>query len=321
MKDSERAALAELLEGAGNLPYAHFGAPRDRAVACALARIAGALAAGGALWRRDRGGRCLGLLAAQPEPWDTEHFGFGCARVGWIFLAGEGPARFRTLSGLCRQLRAWCAREQMRLVVGKVDCADVAAVQALEESGFRVVTSELVWTRVGSAPPPGRRGGAVCVERVAGRDFPGIEAIGGVFYSDRFHADFRLPRAACDALWGRTLVNACRGFADQVIVAHRSGTPLGAIVCKLDQEAAGVLGRPVCVFFLVGVAAQAQGQGLGSALMAEALAWAAGHTDLVEVGTQAHNLAAIRLYQKSGFALAQAQFSLHRHFADGSWRP
>lgn len=65
-------------------------------------------------------------------------------------------------------------------------------------------------------------------------------------------------------------------------------------------------------FFLVGVAPDYQGQGVGRELMSVALAHSLPVTPLVEVETQSRNQAALALYQRVGFRIAASTYAFHR---------
>lgn len=61
------------------------------------------------------------------------------------------------------------------------------------------------------------------------------------------------------------------------------------------------------------LASDARGQGLGSALLPEAIAWADAHPVVHKITLQTwpHNTAAVRLYRRHGF---QVEGYLHRHW-------
>ena len=58
-----------------------------------------------------------------------------------------------------------------------------------------------------------------------------------------------------------------------------------------------------------------RGQGIGEALMRKALDWFSDKVDIIEVGTQVRNYPALHLYQKLGFEIVSANFSLRKWFS------
>jgi dTDP-4-amino-4,6-dideoxy-D-galactose acyltransferase len=129
--------------------------------------------------------------------------------------------------------------------------------------------------------------------------------------ASRFYADERFPRHLCDALYETWITRSCTGHADLVLIAELQGAPIGYLTCHLDSEQRlGSIG-------LVGVDKPAQGQGVGQALVGEALKWfGAQQMRAVTLVTQGHNIAAQRLYQKNGFRTSSVQFWYHKWYAD-----
>jgi dTDP-4-amino-4,6-dideoxy-D-galactose acyltransferase len=63
---------------------------------------------------------------------------------------------------------------------------------------------------------------------------------------------------------------------------------------------------------------QRQGRGLGETLtQAFAARWAS-RAERLRVGTQLANTAALRLYERLGFRVAEASYVLHAHVRDGA---
>jgi ribosomal protein S18 acetylase RimI-like enzyme len=56
-----------------------------------------------------------------------------------------------------------------------------------------------------------------------------------------------------------------------------------------------------------------RGRGIGKALMGHLMEEAAGAGGLLRVGTQAANLASLRLYESLGFRIAETAYVLHCH--------
>jgi ribosomal protein S18 acetylase RimI-like enzyme len=137
-----------------------------------------------------------------------------------------------------------------------------------------------------------------------------LREIAGVSHTDsRFYHDSGFPRQRCDELYRTWIEKSCNGYADIVLVAEVEDTAVGYISCHLLDGGGGQIG-------LVGVDAQMQGHGLGRALICSALTWFAGQgATRVTVVTQGRNLAAQRLYARSGFVPKSVQLWYHRWFS------
>jgi GNAT superfamily N-acetyltransferase len=121
----------------------------------------------------------------------------------------------------------------------------------------------------------------------------------------RFRTDPRLPAAKCDEMYAIWLAKSLRGeLATDVLVARRGTTPVGLVTLRV-REAVAELG-------LVSAAASERGRGVGGALvkLAHARCRELGATR-VEVVTQTENDAARALYERAGYALADAGSYFH----------
>jgi dTDP-4-amino-4,6-dideoxy-D-galactose acyltransferase len=127
----------------------------------------------------------------------------------------------------------------------------------------------------------------------------------GRFLGTRFHADEGFPSersAELYVMWLR------RGLAEEggwrALVAEDDS---GFVVCELDS------GTGVGDVGLLGVAADAAGRGVGSALLAGAGAiFCEAALRRAHVVTQGRNVAAQRLYQTSGYRTSRTRIWLHR---------
>jgi dTDP-4-amino-4,6-dideoxy-D-galactose acyltransferase len=227
--------------------------------------------------------------------WDTEFFGFRIARVDGETLTPERVV----------QIDSWCLQNQIRCLYFLAGADDPQTARLAEGAGWRLVDVRLTFEITQPQPQA-----AVSTRPVRPDDLPRLIKIARTAYRDtRFYFDSNFPPHLCDALYETWLVRSCEGDADAVLVLDVEGVPAGYLTCHLDRPAgAGRIG-------LVGVAAAAQGRGIGQALVRAGLAWFAGQAaSRVTVVTQGRNVAAQRLYQRTGFLSAATQLWYHKWF-------
>jgi dTDP-4-amino-4,6-dideoxy-D-galactose acyltransferase len=206
-------------------------------------------------------------------------------------------------------IRAWCVSQQVRCVYVLVDASDTMSIRAADTARFGLVDIRMTLTRsFGGAVSHGSLARGIRVRGNAPSDLPALRAIARVSYrQSRFYADAHFARQQCDALYETWTERSCAGYADQVLVAQRGMESVGYITCHID----GTIGR----VGLVGVSGTAQGYGIGSTLVAEALAWLSGQgCTTVVVATQGRNIAAQRLFQSRGFQTSSVQLWYHGWF-------
>jgi dTDP-4-amino-4,6-dideoxy-D-galactose acyltransferase len=185
----------------------------------------------------------------------------------------------------------------------RVDAADTARVAALEGIGFRVVDCGVTLTRPPLPAPPDPPG----VVAAAPAHVEDVAAIGAsAFATSRFHLDPRMPPGLADRIkaeWARNCAAGLRGAG--TIVALREGRPAGFLAVLADGADR--------VIDLVAVAPAHRGRGVGRALVSAFIArWGPGAREL-RVGTQAANVASLRLYGSTGFRVSATAYALHLH--------
>jgi dTDP-4-amino-4,6-dideoxy-D-galactose acyltransferase len=242
-------------------------------------------------------------------PWDTEFWGerIGRARTDRLDAAGLAA------------IEDWSAREGVACLYFLATVDDPATTNLAEAHAFHLVDIRLTLRHAVSARDavrPGRAVGETEIRPCRERDIPALEAIARVSHRDsRFYADRRFPRLRCDDLYARWIAGSCTGAADAVFVAEHRGVPIGYTTCHLGGPGAGgTIG-------LLAVHRDAQGRGVGAALLGAALTWfeAAGVGD-VRVVTQGRNCAAQRLYQRGGFVTDAVALWYHRWFVSRECR-
>jgi GNAT superfamily N-acetyltransferase len=135
-----------------------------------------------------------------------------------------------------------------------------------------------------------------------------VEAFRGYF--GHYHADARLERAKCDAVYVSWAYRSCTspGVADDILVAESNGRLAGFITLKMNDLKTGD-GR------LFGVAPAARGTGVAQSLMVSALAWcAARQLKQMTISTQITNLGSQKVWVRLGFEPDHAYYTLHKWF-------
>lgn len=209
-------------------------------------------------------------------------------------------------------LLAECRGYDVRFLIARCRTGELAAAQAMEREGFELMDTLVYFSRsLGADPPPEEAALAVrelahgehgAVKEVAGRAFAG--------YFGHYHADARLERAECDALYVDWAERSClsEALADQVLVAAPGGRIAAFATLRLNdaEEGEGVL---------FGVAPEAQGRGIYRALMSRAMRWfKARAAQRMVVSTQINNVAVQKVWSRLGFEPSKSYYTFHKWF-------
>ncbi len=250
-----------------------------------------------------------GAALIQHLPFDSDCFGLEMARVDW-FWAEPGTA-----SVLIDQILSAALNQNIQHLMIRVEANQLELVKAWQSHGFYLADTQATLTHNYLTTPPlpttnGWRSGQI--DRFKTDHLPAIKALSRDAYrQSRFYADPALSHSGADHLHMRWAENNCRGRADSTWVAHQNGQVFGYLSCLYSASQAE-FGLPAQAHIdLVAVDATVRGDGIGSRLIAMALAHYWDQANLMTVGTQGYNYSALRAYIKLGFILDRLQFSLH----------
>lgn len=129
------------------------------------------------------------------------------------------------------------------------------------------------------------------------------EIAGRCFSLDRYHADPELDNDAADEskrAWAR---NNLTGRGDTSFIADFRGQVMGFNLCLRGEDWA--------LIDLIAVAPEAQGLGLGKALVEAAIRHYAGTVPVLRVGTQTTNEASMAIYAANGFTKTNEMVTFH----------
>jgi GNAT superfamily N-acetyltransferase len=232
-----------------------------------------------------------------PLSWDSEHFGVAVGRV---------EAGVEDLAAALAEADA----AGLRLLIARAEASDLAAIQSLERSGFRLADTLVRYARALPAPTsaispvvrPARPADAPAVEAVAAEAFDG--------YPGHFRNDTRLDPRLADRVYVRWARSACEAARPEtgLVVAEEGGRIVGF---GLVEDA----GEETAEGALYAVARAARGRGVGAALLAATMRWAAGFRRMTVYSSLA-NPPAHRVWLAAGFVPAGGLHTLHRWAED-----
>ena len=233
-----------------------------------------------------------------PLPWDSAMLDLDCRQ---LHLFPDGTP-FRSDFG------AEVERLGGEFLFTRVEAADVASLHAFQGAGFAVVESLVTF----ALPVEGGEAGA---ESLGEADEAAAVAIMRASFVDgRYLVDPTIPREVGMRAYETWASNAVGGrLGDAALGVRDEGGLAGFVTLSLDREAERVADVRIASVGLIAVRPDAQGRGVGRALMRSALAWCADErVATLTVGTQTSNVPAQRLYTGLGFRPILCEVSLRR---------
>jgi len=190
----------------------------------------------------------------------------------------------------------------------KVNASDIEHVAILEQLGFRLVDTNIVFDKPISREVESY---SANVRHAAPLDEWAVAALAGSCFSfSRFHLDKNFSEATANKIkaeWARNYFLGTRGNA--MIVAEIAGEIVGFLQLIAASHS--------LVIDLIGVSAKQRGRGIATEMIQFAeeqiMTDDGAEFESIVVGTQVANAASVRLYEKLGFRLKSASYVFHFH--------
>ena len=250
-----------------------------------------------------------GWAQARLLTWDTAFFGYPCARLDFLAVAGNNQERYSGASQLMSQIMSWADQNGLKFVSIKLPGPDPVVCQALEQVGFYTTDCLVSLSRTNAgmlvrvdAPEEVTFTGDIGSPLETARYFREL------FFDGRFHNDVHLDKSQADALWEQAIISQLNSGSSQALLMKVDSQPAGLTIFRpVDDRCPSGAGS----LFVMGLTPVFRGRGLGKFLLAEALAQLGGQYETIEVETSTYNYPAVRVYQYCGFQPRQIKLSLH----------
>ena len=234
-------------------------------------------------------------------PWDSAHFGYRIARAFRNQLDPES----------CRELLEDCLDQSIDCLYFLADAADRETVRTLQAACFDFVDIRLTFAGHANEMSYIEAPANVLFRHGDVSDLDDLLPIASNSHSQsRFYIDRRFGSHNASLMYETWLRKSLTSdFADAVVVAELNGRPVGYVTCHLHNPAGeGNIG-------LAGLAESARGLGCASGMFKYATSWFSEQgVDRYNVITQGSNIAAQRLYQRTGFVTRSVELWFHKWF-------
>jgi dTDP-4-amino-4,6-dideoxy-D-galactose acyltransferase len=228
--------------------------------------------------------------------WDTAFWGFPVAAMSANVLTTD----------LVAAAMENCGRDKIRCLYFLAECGKPDNLRLAADAGFSFVGVRVDLERMlFSADAAARK--IDCVRDYDKADLDVLKAIARGSHGDtRFFMDSRFDRQKCGQLYALWFEKDAEEH--KILVGESAGRAAGYVTCEVEPDGSGRIR-------LIAVEQTARGRGLGKALISASLQWFASRgVRRVHVVTQACNVAAVRMYESSGFMVRDTRIWFHCWF-------
>ena len=214
-------------------------------------------------------------------------------------LEKNGPQKDRTYRKL-KEIQAGPV-----FIYAKVSTASLSACRFLEEMGFKLMDTNVVFDKPAA---PGQKLRGNCALRLAVPEDREqvVELAGRNFAFSRFHLDDAIPKMVADRIMAEWAGNFFSGNRGNQMVVALTGEKIVGFTQLLRR------GGKTTVIDLIGVDKGQRQKGIASDMIAFAESQCS-DCDRIWVGTQVANIPSMRLYEKMGFRIFVSRYVFHYH--------
>lgn len=309
----DEALVHRLIEAYEFKPYRAYRVwSRRRQSAILRAEVERTLASAGCVTVLAGEGDHAVMASCRPLPWDSAFFGLSMGRIDRLLRTPAASAE--SLGAALSALLDRCRAAGLVHVAARVDAADMQAVAALEEAGFRLMDALVTYfTHPHKEPPtPVREVGRI--RPLEPRDVDAVlditrEAYQG--FRGRFQLDPRLPQDRGDEFYLQWARECCTGrMADRVVVSDDGRGGIHGWASTRRVEPASSVGGTTLWAGSLGACRRDTPGAYAGLIRALALAnFEAG--EVTETQTQNHNVSTVRIYEAVGAKYVRGDYTFH----------
>lgn len=254
----------------------------------------------------DKTGMPIVILLFSPRDWESEILGKNIYFLKNEILESKGyDSDITNIMEGFSSLEKEINTRDINIIYSRVISKSFNIIHALEKLGFCYIENLLTFTfnfKKRQLPFPN-----IVIRTWKEEDLEPLAVIGKTaFKYDRFHADPIISKTNADIIKQEWVLNSCKGYADEVLVAEIDNRCVGFITLKIKNETG--------IIDLIAVDPRYSGKGIGTEIIYGALQWFSTRVESVNVGTQSTNIASINMYTRCKFKLVNCQITLRKLF-------
>jgi predicted N-acetyltransferase YhbS len=265
-------------------------------------------------------GNINGLLIYNDSPWDSQITRTRIGNIKHLAVATDDHAATEMLQELIDELTRTLGKRETQCVACRVQSSELAAIHALEQSGFLLMDTLLDFVFDFSLVPTeqinrAQRDKRLKTRRAEPADMSALMAISErafAGYFGRYHADSRIPRSTATRIYSEWLRSAFAGWADWILVAEFDNKIVGHSVWRKILERQDANSRGVASCDLLVVDPEFQGRRLGAALVRDGMEISRDFAQYLVTPLHVCNYSVQRTFQNLGWRLAGARHSFHK---------
>ena len=249
-------------------------------------------------------GHLRGLGQIHHLNWDSEFFGVDTARIENLLFSQDSKAPFEIRANLIGQIVERADKGNAKFLSCRITAEDTLLAQALEEQGFRLCDILNVYVktlkRIDKIIPDRREEAFRVLDH----------CLGGMKWG-RVYQDPNIEKSKAREFYQQISVSMLSKDC-HVTIARENGLGVGLAIGVLDPKVSEFMDKPYGVLWLIAIAPEFHGRGVGKKLLKKFIKEVSGLYDFLEIGTQVSNVGANKMYLSVGCNLLTQALTFHR---------
>ena len=253
-------------------------------------------------------GKLVGLLSARYQPWISQLFGVNMYSLQHFITSDREPGHYQAMLNYIMDQIA-----DLDFLDCRVSSADISAIQALENAGFRFVGNEVYMVRpLVETPLPKSYGLTECIPCSDSLKTQVLNMVREIHFHNRYMYDPEVARKDAIDIYSKYLSGVAFKPEYRSLIKCDGDRVVGFIFYKLNTALSQLVDGKYASFDFIGVNREIQNSGVGEDLNKAALfeLERSGVTHVV-VRTFGNNYPAIRICQKVGFKITSSDLHFH----------
>ncbi len=227
-----------------------------------------------------------GFLITQILKWDSDIFGFPCARIKYLFSIDDPNHSFNIKNSLVKEMLNWAKEKKIKFIDCHLHPLDLSGINSLTKNGFEIIATHIhhVWDfrkdfSLAYVPK-------TYVKFANIEDLPLLESISPdiIPLYNRFNLDEKIRETGkVPILFNEWLKNSLLGRAKCVLLAIEDNRVVGYTTVVVDDHSHDTLGLTLADVELTGVVPNTRNKGIYRDMIITAVNWAkANNIDIME---------------------------------------
>ncbi|MFC1698976.1 GNAT family N-acetyltransferase [Candidatus Omnitrophota bacterium] len=261
-------------------------------------------AQGGGVLLARRGREITAIAAFRDLEWDTQHFGFKCAKIEYI-LTDQRLEIFtigQSLDKILSEFQKFCIKSRTKFVCVSVDSRDANINSALQRVNYHYILTWIDGVFNSSGSIPKIKDNTKISTAIKPEEIEFFKRIStrSYFKGGRFYLDSNFNRQRVDDMYANQ-INFAGKNNDLAFVYRVKNHPAGLFTYRKIASYKHFSNLQVATGRFLVVDPKFRTKNVGYNLFAKTLEYFQDKTDLVATGLEVHNLPSLNLHAKLGF--------------------